>query len=67
MFSLYKVWPKLLSSDMCDEIVECAPIDSKYLTIQYERLVPLLIEAIKEMSYEISTLKKQINSKNRKR
>jgi hypothetical protein len=48
-------------------IVKSAPIDSKYLTIQYERLVPLLIEAIKEMSYEISTLKKQINSKNRKR
>lgn len=24
MFTLYKVWPELLSSDMCDEIVECA-------------------------------------------
>ena len=24
MFTLYKVWPELLSSDMCDEIVQCA-------------------------------------------
>ena len=40
------------------EIVAPAPIDSKYLTIHYERTVPLIIEAIKELRNEIATLKK---------
>jgi hypothetical protein len=39
------------------EVVAPAPIDDKYLTVRYERLVPLLIEAIKEMSEEIERLK----------
>ena len=39
------------------EIVAPAPIDNKYLTIDYERLVPLLIEAIKELRAEINELK----------
>ena len=38
------------------EIVVSAPIDEKYLTVHYERLVPLLIEAIKEQQNQINNL-----------
>jgi hypothetical protein len=36
------------------EIVVPAPIDDKYLTVRYERLVPLLIEAVKELDSEFT-------------
>ena len=42
------------------EIVKPAPIDDKYLTVQYERLAPLLIEAIKELRAEINDIKKKL-------
>ena len=43
------------------EIVAPAPIDNKYLTVKYDRLVPLLIEAIKEQQIQIDELKAQLN------
>ena len=42
------------------EIVAPAPIDDKYLTVRYERLAPLLIEAIKELRAEVNEIKKKL-------
>jgi hypothetical protein len=42
------------------EIVVPAPIDDRYLTVRYERLVPLLIEAIKELDGELQSIKAQL-------
>jgi hypothetical protein len=42
------------------EVVVAAPIDDKYLTVQYDRMIPLLIESIKELKLEIEVLKGQI-------
>ena len=40
------------------EVIAPAPIDPKYLTMHYERVVPLLVEAIKELRAEIDSLRK---------
>jgi hypothetical protein len=42
------------------EVVAPAPIDENYLTVRYERLVPLLIEAIKELDVELQSIKQQL-------
>lgn len=40
------------------EVISTAPISDEYLTIRYERIIPLLVEAIKELKAEIEELKK---------
>ena len=43
------------------EIVKPAPVDSNYYTLDYSKLVPLLIEAIKEQESKIQGLYNIIN------
>jgi hypothetical protein len=45
------------------EIVVSAPIDDKYLTVRYEKLVPLLIEAIKELRAEIVEIRAELKAR----
>lgn len=42
------------------EVVAPAPIDDRYLTVRYERLVPLIIEAIKELELQVQELRKNV-------
>jgi hypothetical protein len=35
------------------EAIATAPIDSKYMAVKYERLIPLLIEAIKQLNDKV--------------
>jgi hypothetical protein len=42
------------------EAVAPAPIDPEYLTVRYERLVPLLIAAIQELDLQVQELRRGI-------
>lgn len=48
-------------SNVLPEIIDSAPINQKhntdYMTVHYDKLVPLLIEAVKELTKEIEALK----------
>jgi hypothetical protein len=45
------------------EIIAPAPISDEYMTVRYEKLIPLLIEAIKDQQKQIDELKALLASK----
>lgn len=44
--------------EVLPEIVAPAPIDAQYLTVRYEKALPLIVEAIKELRAELEALKR---------
>ena len=40
------------------EVIKSCPADNQYMTLDYSKVVPLLVEAIKELKSEIEELKK---------
>ena len=46
--------------EVLPEIVAPAPIDAQYMTVRYERALPLIVEAVKELRAEVEALKKGV-------
>lgn len=60
-----KVFPELVSLAPFDSIISdtgenISKSSSNFLTVSYERLVPILIECIKELKLEINHIKENI-------
>ena len=47
--------------EVLPEAVAACPADDKYLTVKYEKLVPLLVEAIKDIKNELELLKEKVS------
>jgi len=43
------------------EVIRAAPIDPQYMTVLYEKITPLLIEAIKELNKKVEDLEERLN------
>jgi hypothetical protein len=43
------------------EVVVPAPIDDKYLTVRYEKMIPLIIEAIKDLAEIVDEIKQKVS------
>jgi hypothetical protein len=52
--------------EILPEIVTSAPINPQYMTVRYEKLIPLLIEAIKEQQSQIELLTKKVEELSKK-
>ena len=48
--------------EVLPEAVKPAGASDNYMTVQYEKIVPLLIEAIKELSDKVSDLEERLNN-----
>ena len=57
-----KILPEVITEKKMP-LMEGADPDTNYKTVNYEKIVPVLIEAIKEQQEQIDKLKKQIESK----
>jgi hypothetical protein len=44
------------------EIIKPAPIDEKYMTLDYAKIVPLLIEAVKELNTKVDALQDSLRN-----